>query len=192
MDPLSLGIGGALSLAGMAYSAIKGGQANRAQEKLLRKQEEENESWYNNRRNYMDTAEGKSAIEQVREAYEDRAKRDAQSAVVTGATGEAEIANKTEANRAYNDALRQIAAQGSTYARQNEGIYRQNLSSLANSRMQLNQQKAQNAGNLAQNAGNLLGTVAYSGVFGSSTGNTGPKLNERGRTAEQEDWLRKN
>ena len=165
LNPLSLGIGGALSLAGMAYSAIKGGQANKANEALLSKQQEENEAWYNTNRDYMNTVQGKSAVEQAREAYEDRAKRDAQAAVVTGATGETEIAQKTAQNQAYNDVIRQIAAQGSQYTQQNEGIYRQTLSNIVNQKMALNQQKAQNAAALGQNAGNLMGTAAYAGIF---------------------------
>ena len=52
MDPISLGIGGVLSLAGMAYSAIKGGQAMKANDRLLNQQEAENKAWYNNNRNY--------------------------------------------------------------------------------------------------------------------------------------------
>lgn len=165
IDPISLGVGGALSLAGMAYSAIKGGKANKANEALISKQEQENEAWYNNNRDYMNTVQGKSAVEQVREAYEDRAKRDAQSAVVTGATAETEIAQKTAQNEAYNDALRQIASQGAQYAQQNEGIYRQSLQNLVGQKMAINQQKAQNAANMGQNIGNLMGTAAYAGLF---------------------------
>jgi len=165
MDPISLGIGGAVSLAGMAYSAIKGGQANRANEALIGKQEEDNEAWYNNRRDYMDTVAGKSAIEQVREAYEDRAKRDANTAVATGASGEQEIAQKTEANKSYNDAIRQIAGQGQQYAQQNEGIYRNSLQNIYNEKMGMNNQKAQNAANLSSNLGNMFGSVAMAGMF---------------------------
>lgn len=165
LNILTAGIGGALSLAGMAYSAIKGAKANKANEALIREQEADNEAWYNNRRDYFDTVQGKSAIEQVREAYEDRAKRDANTAVVTGATGESEIAQKTAQNEAYNDAIQQIAAQGSQYAQQNEGIYRNSMQNIYNMKMQMNQQKAQNAAALGQNVGNLMGTAAYAGIF---------------------------
>ena len=165
IDPISLGIGGGLSLAGMAYSAIKGGQANRANEALIDKQEADNEAWYNNNRNYFDTVQGKTAIEQVRKAYEDRAKRDANTAVVTGATAESEIAAKEAQNKGYNDAIQQIASMGGEYTARNEGIYRQGLADIARQRMGQNTMQMQNAANVAGNMGNLFGSAAYSGLF---------------------------
>jgi hypothetical protein len=175
LNPLSLGIGAGLSLAGMAWSAIKGGQANRANEQLVADQEQENESWYNNRRDYMDTVQGKSSVEMVRQAYEDRAKSDASTAAITGATGEAEIAQKTEANRSYNDAIRQIAGQGAQYTERNEGIYRQGLRDVYNKKMNINSAKAENAANLGQNVGSLFGTAATAGMFEQGMINKTPK-----------------
>jgi len=165
LNPVSLGIGGALSLAGMAYSAIKGGQAMRANERLIDEQAQDNEAWYQSQRNYLDTTEGKSAIEQARQAYAARNRMDQQAAVVTGATDEAQLAARGQANTQLNDLYRQMASQGSQYARQNEGIYRQNIANTYAQRMGVNQMKAQQAANMGQNIGNLMGTAAYAGVF---------------------------
>lgn len=160
-----MGIGGALSLGGMVYSAIKGGQAAKANEQLLDQQQADNEAFRNNNRNYFDTVQGKSALEQVRQAYEDRQKKDATTAVVTGATPEAEIAMKDSQNRGYTDAVRQLAAQGGEYAARNEGIYRQTLSNIYQQRMGNNQMKMQNAANVGANMGNLFGMGAEAGLF---------------------------
>lgn len=165
MDPISVGIGGALSLGGMVYGAIKGGQAARANEKILTDAKQENESWFNNNRNYFDTVQGKSALEQVRQAYEERAKRNANTAVITGASAEQEVALQGAQSDAYNNAMRQLAGQGSEYASRNEMVYRQNLNNLMNKEMAINDQKAENAANLATNAGNLFGSAAMSGMF---------------------------
>jgi hypothetical protein len=165
LNPMTLGIGGALSLGGMVYSAIKGGQAAKANERLIDQQDEQNEAFYNNSRNYFDTVQGKSALEQVRQAYEDRSKRDANTAVVTGATAETEIAQKDAANKGYSDVMRQLASQGGEYAMRNEGIYRQNLSNIYAMRMGVNGQQAQSAANLSGNMMNLFGAAAEGGLF---------------------------
>lgn len=165
LNPLTLGIGGALSLGGMVYSAIKGGQAARANNALIDQQQEENEAWRNNNMNYFDTVQGKSALEQVRESYEGRAKRDQQAAVVTGATAETELAQKAAANKGYTDAMRQIASMGGEYAARNEGIYRNNLSNIYQMRMGVNNQQAQSAANASGNMMNLLGSAAEGGLF---------------------------
>jgi len=165
MDPLSLAIGGGMSLAGSAYAAIKGGQAMKANDRLLDNQEAENKAWYNNNRNYFDTVQGKSAIEQVREAIEARRKNDATTAVITGATPEAEIAMKDSQNKGYADTIRQLATQGSEYATRNEGIYRNTLSNIYSQRMSNNMAKAQNAANVAGNMGNMFSSMATAGAF---------------------------
>ena len=152
--------GGALSLAGMAYAAIKGGQANRRNTRLLNEYDAGNEAWYNNNRNYFDTVQGKSALEQVREAYEERAKRDANTAVVTGATPEAEIAMKAEANKGYNQSIRQLAQMGGDYSARNEGIYRAGLRDILQQRIGQNNLVAQSAANLSANVAGLYEDAA--------------------------------
>lgn len=165
MDPISLGIGGVLSLAGMAYSAIKGGQAMKANDRLLNQQEAENKAWYNNNRNYFDSVQGKSALEQVRDSMEARRKTDAGNAVIMGATPEAEIAMKDSQSKGYADAIRQVATQGSEYAARNEGIYRNTLNNIYAQKMGNNMMKAQNAANVAGNMGNMFGSAAKAGLF---------------------------
>lgn len=164
-DPISLGIGGALSLGGMVYSAIKGGQANKANTALLDKQQEENEAFRDNNRNYFDTVQGKSALEQVREAYESRAKTDRNTAVVTGATPEAEIAAKEAQNKGYNAAVNQLAGMGGEHAARTEGMYRQTLSQIYQNRMNQNANQAESASNVSGNMGNLLMAGATAGLF---------------------------
>jgi hypothetical protein len=165
LDPMSLGIGGALSLGGMVYSAIKGGQAAKANERLLDQQTEDNEAFRNNNQNYFDTVQGKSALEQVREAYEQRSKIDANTAVVTGASAETEIAAKGAQNQGYNSAMRQLAAQGGEYSQRNEMMYRNSLNNIYAQRMGINNMKAESAANVADGMMNMFGGAAEAGLF---------------------------
>jgi hypothetical protein len=165
LDPVSLGIGGALSLGGMVYSAIKGGQANKNNQSLLNQQQADNEEFRNNNRNYFDSVGGKSALEQVREAYEARTKTDRNTAVITGGTAEAEIAAKEAANKGYNAAINQLAGQGSEYSMRNEGMYRNTLAHIFQNRMNQNNQTAESASNVSGNMGNLLQAGATAGLF---------------------------
>lgn len=170
MDPMSLGIGGAVSLAGMAYSAIKGGQAMKRNNALLDKQEAENEAWMNNNRNYFDSVQGKSALEQLRESYDQRRQQDANTATITGATPEAEIAMKEAQNKGYSDAVRQIATQGSEYTARNEGIYRNQMNNIYNQRIGQNNQMAASAANVSSNIGGMFGDMATAGLFDKAPG----------------------
>lgn len=165
LNPISLGIGGALSLAGLAYSAIKGGQANKANERLVNQQQEELESWRNNNQNYLDTVQGQSQMKAQKEAMDQRVRSDEQKAVVTGATDEAQLAARDSANRANAQATEALAVQGANYAQNVDARYRQGLAGIYQQRMGINQQKAANAQALGSNVGNLFGASAYAGLF---------------------------
>jgi len=182
MDPITLGLG-AVSLGSTIFSAIKGGSANKANEDLLAQQEESNEAFYNNNRNFMDTNLAKSVLERARKQYEDRGKISDSKAEVTGASAEQVVAEKSAANEGYNDIVRNLAETGTRYTQNNDFQYRNNLNRLLSARMGLNQNKAESASNAASNAAGLLGSAAMLGGFGAESG---VERNQFGRTAEQE------
>lgn len=165
LNPVSLGIGGALSLAGLAYSAIKGGKANKANEALVNEQAEELEAWRNNNQNYLDTVQGQAQVKAQKEAMDQRVRSDEQKAVITGATDEAQLAARDSANRANAATTEALAVQGNQYAQNVDAQYRQGLASIYQQRMGINSQKAANAQALGSNVGNLFGTSAYAGLF---------------------------
>jgi len=164
MDPLTLGLAGA-GFASQIFGGIKSAQANKAARAALDKQIEENQAIYNNNvnRTFLDTAAAKGALERIRKQYE-RSNDIAESrGVVTGATPEAVIAEKSENNEALNDATSRIAEQGTAYQDSQTNQYRQTANQLTGAKIALDQQKAENAANLVSNAGNLLGSAAMLG-----------------------------
>jgi len=142
------------------FSALKGGSANRENERLLAEREEQNEAFRNLNSNYMETNAAKSVLEKAREQYQERAKIADSKAAVTGATAEQQVAEKSAANKDYNDVVRNVAAQGTAFTQQNDMNYQNNLSRLLAARMNINQQKADSAANAAGNAGELLSSAA--------------------------------
>ncbi len=169
MDPITAGLG-AVSLGSTIFSAIKGGQANKANEKLLNQQVEQNEAFYNNNQNFMDTNLAKSIMERARKQYQDRAKISESKGAVTGASAEQQVAEKSNLNEGYNDVVRNLAESGTRYTQNNEINYRNNLTRLMNARMALNQQKADSASNASSNAGDLFSSAAMLGGFGAESG----------------------
>lgn len=163
-------ISAGLSGAGTIFSAIKGGQATQEQNRLLKEQEEKNEAFYNKGQNFMETNLAKGVLERAREKYREDAKTAESKAEVTGASPEAEIAEKTARGKEYSDVVRNLAEAGTRYTQGQEYQYQNNLHRLLGLRMQLQQQKAESAANVAGNAGDLIGSTAMlSGFGGGST-----------------------
>lgn len=173
---LSLGLG-ALGLASKLYGGIKSAQANKQAQGQLNQQFEENQAFYNNRvnRDFMETNNAKGVVEQLRKRYQDQSKMIDNKSEVTGGTAEANIAAKTATNEQLNDGLNQVAQQATGYQLAAEGQFKNTQSDLYRQRMELNQQKAQNATNLMGAGGELMGTAAkvyelddFSDVFGDN------------------------
>ncbi len=158
-NPIGAGLG-ALGVGASIFGAIKSGQANRANEKLLEGQIQENEAFFNNNSNYLETNAAKGVLETARKRLKENNQIVDNTAAVTGGTAEAAIAAKTANNENYSDTVRNLAEVGTRYELQNQGQYRNNLSRLMATKMQLNQQKADNASNLAGNAGDLFSTAS--------------------------------
>jgi len=161
MDPITAGLGVA-SLAGQIFGAIKGGQANRANQDLLNKQREDNEKFYNMNvnRDFLETNAAKGMFEQLRKQFRDRNKVVENTAAVTGGTAEAEIAAKSSNQENYNDAVNSIAQNATGYQQGQEAIYRGQENAIDNRQMDINTQKAQNAANVFSNAGQLMGAAS--------------------------------
>jgi len=171
MDPITLALGG-VGLASQLFGGIKSGKANKAAQEALNKQIEENQAIYNNNvnRSFLDTNAAKGALERIRKQYEKANETAESKGVITSASPEAIIAEKTVNNEALNDATSQLAEQATAYQDSQTNQYRQTANQLTGAKIGLEQQKAENAGNLVSNAGNLLGSAAMLGVGAIGTG----------------------
>ena len=161
MDPLTIGLGVA-SLGGQLFGAIKGGQANNANEALLKQREEESNALFKSRinRDFLQTNAAKGVLEKIRKQYENADKGIAGRAAITGASDEAVVAQKTANNENLNDATSNIAQGATAYQDNAENQFEQSKNAMLSAKMGVNSAKAANAANLASNAGNLLGTAA--------------------------------
>ncbi len=161
MGPLSIGLGVA-GLAGQILGGSISGHANDNIAQMLKKQDEQNEAFYNNsvNRTFLDTNAAKAILERVRKQYEDANQVVDNKAVVTGATPEAVVAGKTSNNEALNDAVSSIAGQATAYQDAKEQQYQNQKNAIVAQQMGLEANKAQNAANLVGNAGNLLENAA--------------------------------
>ena len=174
MDPITIGLGVA-SLGGQLFGAIKGGQANSANEALLNQRKEENDAFFKSRinRDFLQTNAAKGILEKIRKQYENTGKTIDSKAEVTGATPEQVIAEKSANNENLNDAVSSIAQGATSYQENAENGLMNSKNALLGVEMGINSAKAQNASNLASNAGNLLGTAAMLNGFGDAGGGNG-------------------
>ena len=145
-------------LAGQIFSAFKGAQANRANQRLLNTSRQNNEAFYNNNVNqdFLQTNAGKGVFERLRQQIKEANQQASNNAAVTGGTAEAEIAAKSRNQQNYNNAVNDVSQQATRYQQGQEAMYRGENARLDNMQMGINDQKAQNAANLAGNAANLV------------------------------------
>lgn len=171
MDPLTIGLGVA-SLGGQLFGAVKGGQANDANQALLNQREEESNAFFKSRinRDFLQTNAAKGILEKIRKQYENAGKTIDSKAEVTGATPEQVIAEKSANNENLNDVVSSVAQGATAYQENAENQLEQSKNGLLSAKMGMNTSKAQNAANVASNAGNLLGTAAMLNGFGDKTG----------------------
>lgn len=152
----------AASVAGQIFGAVKGGQANNANQRLLNERKSENEAFYNNRvnRDYLETNAAKGMFERLNKNLRNSNKTIDSNAAVTGGTAEASIAAKSKNQENYNDAVSGLAEKATNYQQGQEAMYRGQKSNLDNIQMNINDQKAGNAANLASNASNVASAAA--------------------------------
>lgn len=155
------------SLAASAYGAIKSGQENRETQGMLKQRKTDLDAWFNSEYNqdYLNTAEGSSALSTLRTNYQDMAKKTGQGNVVMGKSDESRIATNKELGKRYLDAIARLAG-GGTYRK--DMIQRQyagredNLNNLILGNQQTQAQNWANFGTNAMNAG-----IGFAGAEGA-------------------------
>lgn len=160
IDPLSIGLGIA-GLGAQIFGAVKGGKANRENQRLLDEERENAEARYDQSKNFFETAAAKGQEEMIRKNQLEANKQAEQRAAVTGGTPEAEIAAKAAIQDKANDAMNQLGQQATGYQERAENQYVAEKNAINQQQMAINAQKAQNAQNVAGNAGNLLNAAGF-------------------------------
>lgn len=174
MDPITIGLSAAGLLANL-FGQAKAGQATKEQSSLVNGQIADLTSWYDTQKNqpYVDSNVGRSAINRALETFKQQAKNAESTAAVTGASDEAQIAVKGNAQNALGDVFSKIAAYGTQRQDNTENRYRSNLGQLLYTKMGLQGQKAQGASNLASNAASFMSGLAPLFASGDNTSGAG-------------------
>ena len=155
---ISSGLGAAAGI----FGAVKAGQAMNAVRSSLKKQQAENQAWYNQRYNEDATqrADAQRILTMTEEAIKNRNRQSAAAAAVMGGTEESVAAAKAANAQAMSDAAAQIAAAGDKRKDAIESQYQQRNAELNSQLNDLNLKKAQNIASAAQGVASAAGNFA--------------------------------
>lgn len=164
-------IGGIISGVGKVGAAIAGGiagrRAARRNKKLLRKLERENQEWYDKEYNadFTQRADAQASLNAARKILDERYARAKGAAAVSGATDESVALEKKAANETLADVTSSIASRADAYKEQVRSNYDATRTDIAQQRMGVNNQQAQNvqsAANQISDAAATLGSAISS------------------------------
>lgn len=124
-------------LASGIFGGIKSAKAAREQQRLIDEQEAKNNAWYNRNyyQNYMDSAEAQAAMKRVENTLKKQNQEARATAVVTGATPEAAIAQQQANNEILDETATGLAAQATARKAQVEAIGQQNQNNIFQARV---------------------------------------------------------
>lgn len=142
-----------LGLGVAGYGAYKAGQERKNMNKLLDRQEADNQAWYNANAmaDYTQRADSQNLLRNLRNNLEKNNARQANMAVVTGATPEAQAAAKAQSNQIIADTYANLGAIGQQYKDSITNQYNARKDALYGQRMNILEGKAQSYENLKQN-----------------------------------------
>ena len=162
--PWGAAIGGAIGLVGGLFGGSKAARERKRMERHLNKQETENNAWYNQNAlsDYTQRSDSQNLLRNLRENLKRRNKADAGTAVITGATPEAQAAAREQSNQVISDTYAQLGAMGQQYKDQVTDRYLQRKQDIYNQRMALAGNSAQSSENLMYNGLNTMGSALMS------------------------------
>ena len=171
------------SLGSSIYNSIAGSRANKRARRAVEEEQARLDAEKRRRLNedYLDTAAGQNLVRKFRQEADRVYQREAGHAAMTGATERAAMA-KTYGNNQMAEAMADIAARDADRKDDIENSYSGYERSLAQQKMALDQQHAQEQAQAVSQAVNSLGNAAaayagtYMGVPAGSTPATGSLL----------------
>lgn len=124
-------------LASGIFGGIKSAKAAKEQQRLINEQESKNNAWYNRNyyQNYMDSTEAQAAMKRVENTLKKQNQEARATAVVTGATPEAAIAQQQANNEILDETATGLAAQATARKAQVEAIDQQNQNNIFQARV---------------------------------------------------------
>ncbi|MEG0993806.1 MAG: hypothetical protein RSE51_08165 [Bacteroidales bacterium] len=172
-------IGAGMGAVGGIAGGIASARAANEQKKIIAKQKQNNQAWYDRNYNadYTQRADVQALLTKTKEYAKDRYKTAQASQAVTGATDESLAMDKAQANDVVSDTMTNVAAQASQFK---QGVDAQKVAMDNN----IFQQEAGMAMQKAQSGANLMSNslTAAGGVFGSLS-----DANKKGTAKKQEE-----
>lgn len=159
-------IGGIIQGAGAAVAGIAGGIAGRRaakrNAKILDRQEQRAQDWYDKEYNsdFTQRSDAQAALNNARQILENQYGQTKGAAAVSGATDESVAQQKAANNQVLADITSNIAERADTYKDQVRANYENQMANIEQQRMAVNNQRAQNAANAASGlakAANAIG-----------------------------------
>jgi hypothetical protein len=138
------------------YGSYKSAQANKNIDNDLARRNRDLDTWYNREYNtpYLDTIEGKSTIQILRDNYLERMKKVNQGNAIKGASDEMAVATADAGQRNFANNVTRLAGYGTQRQDQIGREYRGTKYNLESLGMQNLQKKAQNWETFINNADN--------------------------------------
>lgn len=159
---ITTAIGAAAALGSAAYGAIKSSQANKAANKAIQDERDENKRWYQYRMNedYSSRSDAQAIISKQRDLLQEQYRNARATNAVAGGSDAASVAAKQAANESVSNTMSQIAADASSHKDSIEQQYRAKDSQLNQQQVAVKQQQAQNIATAAGQAVNAgLGLI---------------------------------
>lgn len=165
-------IGAAGGLASGLFGGLKSSKAAKEQEKLINEQERKNDAWYNRNyyQNYLDSAEAQAAMKRVENTLKKQNQEARATAVVTGATPEAAVAQQQANNEILDDVTTNLAAQGTARKANVDAINQQNENNIMNMRIAQNQATEKGNAQLMDNGLGIIGSALSMQNWGKKKG----------------------
>lgn len=169
-------IGAILGAVGGLASGIAGGiksaKAAKEQQRLINEQESKNNAWYNRNyyQNYMDSTEAQAAMKRVENTLKKQNQEARATAVVTGATPEAAIAQQQANNEILDETATGLAAQATARKAQVEAIDQQNQNNIFQARLGQSSANEQGGAQLMSNGLGLIGSALSMHEWGKKKG----------------------
>jgi len=160
------------SLFGSHKANQKQKEANKKMRQSFNNRISDLDSWYNKEyhQDYLNSKRGKHLANRYREKMNEMLDKNEQNAVESGATAEAEVAAKGEAQEKYSGFLSNISSQAEKRKRNVRRRYEQQKNNLLNQKANFNyklgSQKAQNYQKMAGNVSNALSGVTKTAAEG--------------------------
>ena len=154
-------IGAAASGGSAAIGASKASKERKKTEDLINRRQQEARRLYDEEynKNFLDTDQSRVVLNRTAEKMREFGKQNQNSAIKTGATQEAKIANAEAANRNQSDLLGKLVAQGTQHKENIRRMYLGQQAGFDNAIAQRNEANAQSYANAAANIGSAAGNL---------------------------------